>query len=109
MYKTNLSNESFIILGSKIGKIAIAKLSEGSLQSVIDCAAKKGLSKKTLSLIRSTMTSFIKWCRKNRYTTITTEDVSIPKNAPVIGKKILQPEDLKKLFSCQPKLYSNLY
>lgn len=94
---------------SIIGKSAISKLSEGSLQNVIDRAAKKGLSKKTLCLIRSTMTSFIKWCRKNRYTTITTEDISIPKNAPVIGKKILQPEDLKKLFSCQPKLYSNLY
>lgn len=94
---------------SIIGKIKIGKLNEGDLQNVIDLAAKKGLSKKTLSLIRSSMSSFVKWCRKNRYVTITTEDVTIPKNAPVIGKKILQPDDLRKLFSCQPRMYSNMF
>ena len=94
---------------STIGKKMIGKLNEGDLQSVIDLAAKKGLAKKTLSLIRADMSAFIKWCRKNRYTTLTTEDVSIPKNAPVIGKKILQPDDIIKLFNCQPRMYSNVY
>ena len=94
---------------SVIGKKKICDLNAGDLQAVIDAAAKKGLSKKTLSLIRSVMHSFVKWSRKNRYTTLTTEDVSIPKNAPTRGKKILQPEDLRRLFACEERLYSNLF
>jgi len=92
-----------------IGKKKIGNLNAGDLQTVIDAAAKKGLAKKTLSLIRSVMHSFVKWSRKNKYTNLTTEDVSIPKNAPTRGKKILQPEDLRRLFACEERMYSNLF
>ncbi|MEA4869940.1 MAG: site-specific integrase [Christensenella sp.] len=92
-----------------LGNIKIGSLNEGDLQSVVDASFKNGLSKKTISLIRACMVSFVKWCRKNRYTTITTEDVVIPKNAPVVGKKILQPDDLTKLFALKEGLYVNLY
>lgn len=94
---------------SAIGTIKISALNEGDLQSVVDSAFKKGLSKKTISLIRACMVSFVKWCRKNRYTTMTTEDVTVPKNAPTIGKKILQPNDLIKLFEIKEGLYINLF
>jgi integrase len=92
-----------------IGKKKIGELNAGDLQAVIDKAAKKGLSKKTLAVIRSIMHSFVKWSRKNKYTILTTEDVSIPKNAPTRGKKILQPDDLRRLFACEERLYSNLF
>ena len=48
--------------------------------------------------IRSVENSFVKWCRKNKYTTLMPE-LTIPKNARIGEKKILQPEALRILFS----------
>ena len=93
------------------GNIRIDELTEGNLQKAIDMAYKKRclkkdrqrksldkpLSRKTLMTIRSTENSFVKWCRKNRYTTLFPE-LSIPKNARFGEKTILQPSALKTLF-----------
>lgn len=93
------------------GNIRIDELTEGNLQKAIDMAYKKRclkkdrqrksldkpLSRKTLMTIRSTENSFVKWCRKNRYTTLFPE-LSIPKNARFGEKAILQPSALKTLF-----------
>ncbi len=96
-----------------IGKLKISDLSEGQLQTVIDrsykhrCLKKerqtksqdKPLSKKTLMTIRSVEKAFLKWCRLNKYTTLNPENLTIPKNARLNEKTILQPDALSILFS----------
>jgi integrase len=100
-----------------IGNLRIEELTEGDLQKAIDMSFKKRclkkerqrsslnkpLSRKTLMTIRSTANSFLKWCRKNRYTTLNPE-LTIPKNARMGEKKILQPSGLRVLFSVDTRL-----
>lgn len=100
------------------GNIRIDELTEGDLQKAIDtsfrkrCLKKdrkrrssdKPLSKKTLMTIRSTENSFLKWCRRNRYSSLFPE-LSIPKNARMGQKTILQPAALRTLFSVDTRTY----
>lgn len=64
----------------------------------------KPLSRKTLMTIRSTEISFVKWCRRNKYSALFPE-LSIPKNARMGKKNILQPSALKILFDVDSRLY----
>ena len=100
------------------GDIRIDELTEGDLQKAINMSFKKRclkkerqrrssdkpLSRKTLMTIRSTEISFLKWCSRNRYSTMFPE-LSIPKNARMGKKKILQPTALKVLFDVDTRLY----
>ena len=65
------------------GNIRIDELTEGDLQKAIDMSFKKRclkkggkrtsdkpLSRKTLMTIRSTEISFVKWCRRNKYSAL---------------------------------------
>lgn len=94
-----------------IESLRIDELTEGDLQKCIDMSYKKRclkkgakrtgdepLSKKTLSTIRSTEKAFVKWCRRNKYTTLN-PDLDVPKNARVGKREILQPQALRILFS----------
>ncbi len=83
-----------------IGKIAMEDLTEVHIQSVINKAHKKRLSRKYLSNIRGCMMNFLKFCRKAKVTTLICEDIMIPRDAAPSNKKILQPDDVRKLFSC---------
>ena len=49
--------------------------------------------------MRSCINSWVKFCRKRKYTSLFIEDLNVPKNAPVKEKKILNPDELKILFS----------
>lgn len=99
------------------GNIRIDELTEGDLQKAIDMSFKKRclkkggkrtsdkpLSRKTLMTIRSTEISFVKWCRRNKYSALFPE-LSIPKNARMGKKNILQPSALKILFDVDSRLY----
>ena len=99
------------------GNIRIDELTEGDLQKAIDMSFKKRclkkggkrtsdkpLSRKTLMTIRSTEISFVKWCRRNRDSALFPE-LSIPKNARMGKKNILQPSALKILFDVDSRLY----
>ena len=92
-----------------ISKKQIGNVTEGDLQEIIDRAAKKGLAWKSISNIRSILAGFVKWSRKNRYAALTTEDITIPKNAPKGKKVILQPDDIVKMWSVKQTPYSNLF
>lgn len=95
------------------GNLKIGDLSEGHLQTVLNRSFKQGclkkdrkrkpsgqgLSKKTLQEIRSIERAFVKWCRLHKYTTLFPENLTIPKGARLCGKKILQPNALRTLFS----------
>ena len=97
-YKQFKSNgENYI--KKKIGNVQIGDLTEQHLQTVINYAFSKGLAKKTLSNIRSNIMYFIKYCRKCNATTLFPENLTIPRGAESKEKVILQPDDLKKLFS----------
>ncbi|WP_159456288.1 tyrosine-type recombinase/integrase [Intestinibacillus massiliensis] len=81
-----------------IGTRKICDVTEQHLQSIINKGYAKGLSKKTLTNLKATITSFFKYCRKRKATTLLPEDISIPKGACSAHKQILQPEYLYKLF-----------
>ncbi|MFZ2537989.1 MAG: site-specific integrase [Oscillospiraceae bacterium] len=82
-----------------IGKKKISSLTEQNLQSVIDKAYAAGLAKKTLSNIKAVLTSFMKYCRRKKVSTLLPENLNIPKGAKIGEKRILQPDDLTKLFT----------
>ncbi len=88
-----------------IGSVRVENLTEQQLQNVIDRAYGKGFAKKTLSNLRSCLVAFVKFCRKNKYTTLFPESLTIPRDARVCEKHILQPENLKILFSNNTTLY----
>lgn len=103
-----------------IGRIKVCKLTEGKLQDVLELAYKNGnlapggkrkslepLSKKTLQGIRSTELNFIKWARKQGYTTMHEKmlDLEVPKGARSKEKHILQPDALRILFATDTRLY----
>lgn len=87
-----------------IGALRISKLTEANLQKVIDKAYAKGLSKKSLGNIRATLISFVKYCRKNKWTALFPEDLTIPQGARLREKKILQPSDISALFTTDTRI-----
>lgn len=82
-----------------IGKRKVADLTEQHLQNIINKAYAKGLAKKTLTNLRATLLSFLKYCRKRKATTLLPENITIPKGARSAQKVILQPDHLAVLFS----------
>lgn len=91
-----------------IGTVRVDSLTEQRLQEVINRAYNKGnLSRKTLSNIRACLNSFIKFCRKSKMTSLFLEDLTIPTEASEGKRIILEPEDLKVLFSEDTTLWRN--
>ena len=103
-----------------VGHLKMCKLTEGKLQDVLNLSYKNGnlnpdgerrstepLSKKSRQGIRSTETGFIKWARKQGYTTLHEKmlDLEVPKGARTKEKHILQPESLRVLFSTETCLF----
>ena len=82
-----------------IGFKKMDALVEGDLQKILDGAAKKGRSKKTISNIRGIIVQWLKFCRKNKITTLNPEFLEIPKSAKTKEKRILQPDAIQILFS----------
>ncbi len=83
-----------------IGRIKMGDLTEGHIQTVINRAFDKGdLAKKTLSNIRGCFASFLRYSRLYKATTLVMTDISIPKKANIGEREILQPDDIKILFS----------
>lgn len=79
--------------------VKIGKLRRSHLQDVINSAYDAKLSKKTLKDIRGAMSLWLTYCRKRDLTTLTSADIEIPKDARSGQRTILQPEELRKLFS----------
>ncbi len=83
-----------------------AAITEQEWQDCINAAFKKGLSKRTCESIRAVITSCCRYARKRKLPVEQPIDLTIPRNAPVGEKSILQPDDLKKLFAVD---YITLY
>lgn len=56
------------------------------------------LSKKTLKNLRSVINRLQKYCYNNYYTEAWRGELYIPEGHPTIGKDILQPDDIQRLF-----------
>lgn len=88
-----------------IGNYQIIELNNAAIQKVINTAyLERNLAKKTLMNIQSDLSSFLKFCRKNEITQFRVEDIDIPKSAKRSQKQILQPDDMKKLFTIDTTL-----
>ncbi len=87
------------------GHIKIDRLSEQHLQYVIDNAFADGKAKKTLIDLRACMIAFIKYCRRKKLTSLVPEFLTIPKSAKPSERTVLQPNDIKMLFTCDTTLY----
>ena len=88
-----------------LGKKKITALCDGDIQKMLDKAAALGRSRKTIQDINGITNKFLKWCRKNKLTTYRPDDVQIPAGARYNGKQVLQPDDLKILFSVSTTAY----
>ena len=84
-----------------IGTKKIEKLTEQHLQDIINLAFSQGRSKKTLSNIRASLMGFIKYCRRRKLTILFPEGLAIPHGARLVGKEIMQPQDIIKLFTIE--------
>lgn len=98
-YKKNRSiGINYILPTLQYKKLSSIRLQDW--QDIIDNAyTEKNLSKKTLENIRGAMTSFWRFCKKNRYACERPEELEIPRGASVGERKILQPSDLGVLLS----------
>lgn len=86
-------------IGPVIGKKRLYAVTEVDLQSCINKAYKsRNLSAKSLKSIRGDLTAFMKFCRLKKATTLYPESLTIPASAKRSVKRILQPDDLVKLF-----------
>ena len=85
-----------VIHSKKIGNLRLS-----DLQMILDNAYEQGVAKKTIQNIRGAISLFLTYCRKKELTSLTAADLDIPKDAPVGERKILQPKELQKLFSCE--------
>ena len=88
-----------------IGNRRIGTVTEQDLQEIIHTANADGLSKKTQKNIRGCMTSFIKYCRKRKCTSLVPVDLEIRRSAPTYEKKTLQPDEIKTIFSSDMTSY----
>ena len=83
-----------------LGNLKVESITEQHIQDIINNAFKRGnLSRKTLQNMRGCLTAFIKYCRKRKSTALVVENVYIPRGAKAGERKILQPIDLKVLFT----------
>jgi len=77
----------------------LRQITEQDYQSCINAAFRRGLSKKSCCNIRASITTSCRYAKKRRLIEHVPDMLTIPKAAPVKEKTILQPDDLKKLFS----------
>jgi integrase len=77
----------------------IASITSQDWQDVITSAYQKGLAKKTCKNIRGDVTSLYTYARKNRISMERPEFLTVPRDAPEGERNILQPDQLKTLFS----------
>lgn len=85
-----------------IGKQRVKDVTLYDLQKIINTAKPKRhvatLSKKSLKNLRACLTGFMKFCVNNYYCDPLRGELYIPVGHPTIGKDILQPDDIRKLF-----------
>lgn len=87
----------------RIGKNILQNMTVFDFQEIINKAkpvsGKDQLSKKTLSNLRAAIMQFVRFCVAAEFMDPLRGELFIPKNAPKKEKVILQPQDIRRLFS----------
>lgn len=87
-------------IAPKCGRARIMSMRPTDWQTIINGAeGQRPLSKKSLSNLRGVIISFLRYAQRDGAIEAVPDALYVPKNAPVIGKQILQPEQVKRLFS----------
>lgn len=99
-----------------IGKKRMSQLTKGDYQDILDNATpldgkREQLSEKYLKNIRATINKFVKYCDEYELGDRFRGELYIPQGHPTIGKDILQPKDIKRVFegTTRDAFYINLY
>ena len=91
----------------------LSSLTLQDFQTILFRARKKDgseLSKKTLSNIRGVIVNFSKYCQGAKIMDLPLSLLRVPKNAPKIGKEILQPDQARRLMhDFEDEWYINLW
>ena len=91
----------------------LSSLTLQDFQTILFRARKKDgseLSKKTLSNIRGVIVNFSKYCQGAKIMDLPLSLLRVPKNAPKVGKKILQPDQARRLMhDFEDEWYINLW
>ena len=91
----------------------LSSLNLQDFQTILFRARKKDgseLSKKTLSNIRGVIVNFSKYCQGAKIMDLPLSLLRVPKNAPKVGKEILQPDQARRLMhDFEDEWYINLW
>lgn len=80
----------------------ISKITPALYQSILDVPAAQGLSRCTVKELRKQLFSFLRFARRSHFplADVDSEDIAIPSAMPPASEKpILQPDDLRTLFT----------
>lgn len=88
-----------------IGRFKVCSVTEFDLQRILTNGYNKGLSQKSLKNIRGCISSFLKYCRMRRFTTLHPENIKVNKKAKKPDKKTMQPDEIKVLFSSDKTIW----
>ena len=83
----------------RLGRYWLDEIGDGDLQTILDFAAAAQKSRKTIKNLKYALFAFVKHYRRAGVTAYYPDEVEIPANTRYKGKRILQPEDVVKLFS----------
>lgn len=82
-----------------IGNRYLDSLTLGDIQAILDDADRKGRSKKMQQNIRGRLSSFLRFCRRNNWTQLRTDDLMVNAHAHSGTRRILQADELQILFT----------
>lgn len=83
----------------RLAKRKLSAITDQDWQNCINETARQNKSKRTAEHVRSTIIALCKHARKARQLTDLPIDLTIPKNMSIGNRTILQPSDLKTLFT----------
>lgn len=95
-----------------IGNIRLSAITPNDWQRCIDAGAAAGLSRRSCKNLEGSISAFIHYAERNRWTVnrLLSDDLKIPNSAaPEKPKKILQPDDVRTLFTQDQILKSGRY
>ena len=90
-----------LYIAPAVGRRTLSRITPMIWQKAIDAVAANGLSRRSCVNVKSSISAFISYARRQRWDVERLErgDILIPKSAPVGEKRILQPEDMRTLFT----------
>lgn len=108
----NLNSNYINYIKPRVGNRKLTSVTTNEWQECLNQARKRDgsyLSEKSMKNIRNTIAEFFKFCRKDRITMPSSEDLYLPKKVtPVKEKQILEEEQMAKIFD-DNQSFSTLY